>query len=244
MKATDIIQRDHNILRKALVSLDRALLMQTPHWAIVAKNVANYLDIGLREDLNSEERWLFQPLAETGPDAAGVVAELTREHRDLEVRLAEFKALTRLPISQEVTPLIQEKGVALVRGDAMQIPLPEGSIDAATIGFGIRNVQQPDRAAQELVRVLRPGGRLAILEFGTPRLPGLRGAYLFYFRRILPLIGRLISRHNDAYSYLPASVAAFHDPHEFLALLRAAGFREARVVPLTLGIVYLFVAVK
>ena len=115
MKATDIIQRDHNILRKALVSLDRALLMQTPHWAIVAKNVANYLDIGLREYLNSEERWLFQPLAETGPDAAGVVAELTREHRDLEVRLAEFKALTRLPISQEVTPLIQEKGVALVK---------------------------------------------------------------------------------------------------------------------------------
>lgn len=137
-----------------------------------------------------------------------------------------------------------ETGVALVRGDAMLIPLPDSSVDAATIGFGIRNVQQPDRAARELVRVLRPGGRLAILEFGTPRVPGLRAAYLFYFRRVLPLIGRLISRHNDAYSYLPASVAAFHDPDDFIALLRAAGFAEARVVPLTLGIVYLFVAVK
>jgi len=63
MKATDIIQRDHNILRKTLVSLDRALLMQTPQWAIMAKNAANYLDIGLREYLNSEERWLFRPLA-------------------------------------------------------------------------------------------------------------------------------------------------------------------------------------
>lgn len=115
MKATDIIQRDHNILRKALVSLDRALLMQTPQWAIVAKNVANYLDIGLREYLNSEERWLFRPLAETGPDAAGVVAEMEREHRDLEARLAEFKALTRLPITPEVAPLVKEKGIALVK---------------------------------------------------------------------------------------------------------------------------------
>lgn len=115
MKATDIIQRDHSILRKALVSLDRSLLMQTSNWAIVAKNVANYLDIGLREYLNSEERWLFRPLAETGPDAAGVMTELEREHRDLELRLAEFKALTRLPITPEVAPLVKEKGVTLVK---------------------------------------------------------------------------------------------------------------------------------
>jgi iron-sulfur cluster repair protein YtfE (RIC family) len=115
MKATDIIQRDHSILRRTLVSLDRALLMQTPHWAIVAKNVANYLDFGLREYLNSEERWLFRPLAETGPDAAGVIAELTREHRDLEARLAEFKALTSGPITPEVAPSVREKGVALVK---------------------------------------------------------------------------------------------------------------------------------
>ena len=115
MKATDIIQRDHKILRKSLLSLDRALLMQTANWTIVAKNVANYLDIGLREYLNSEERWLFQPLAQTGSDAAGVITELEREHRDLEVRLAEFKALTRLPITQEVAPLVREKGLALVK---------------------------------------------------------------------------------------------------------------------------------
>jgi demethylmenaquinone methyltransferase / 2-methoxy-6-polyprenyl-1,4-benzoquinol methylase len=137
-----------------------------------------------------------------------------------------------------------ERRIGFVRGDAMSIPLPDASVDAATIGFGIRNVQQPERAARELVRVLRPGGRVAILEFGTPRVPGLRGAYAFYFRRVLPLVGRIISRHNEAYSYLPASVAAFHAPDDFLALLRAAGFSEARVVPLTLGIVYLFVAVK
>ena len=115
MKATDIFRRDHNIIRKALVSLDRALLMQTPNWAIVARNVATYLDIQLREYLGSEERWVFRPLAETGADAAGVVAELEREHRDLEARLDEFKALTRQPIPEAAAPTVREKGVALVK---------------------------------------------------------------------------------------------------------------------------------
>jgi demethylmenaquinone methyltransferase/2-methoxy-6-polyprenyl-1,4-benzoquinol methylase len=95
-----------------------------------------------------------------------------------------------------------------------------------------------------MLRVLKPDGRLAILEFGTPAVPGLRDAYLFYFRHVLPRIGRLVSRHNEAYSYLPASVAAFPSPDAFLALLRDAGFSDVRVDSLTLGIVYLFVARK
>ncbi len=115
MRATDIISKDHNIIRKALLSLDRALLMRPPNWAIVARNVANYLDVELREYLNSEEVWLFRPLAETGPDAAGVVAELTQEHRDLEARLAEFKALTRQPLSDATAEVVRARGVALVK---------------------------------------------------------------------------------------------------------------------------------
>ena len=115
MKATDIIITDHNIIRKALLSLDRALLMRPPNWTIVARNVANYLDVELREYLNSEEVWLFRPLAETGADAAGVVAEMEREHRDLEARLAEFKALTRQPLSAAAAEDVRQKGLALVK---------------------------------------------------------------------------------------------------------------------------------
>jgi demethylmenaquinone methyltransferase/2-methoxy-6-polyprenyl-1,4-benzoquinol methylase len=132
----------------------------------------------------------------------------------------------------------------LARADAMQLPLPDRSVDAATIAFGIRNVADPVRACAECHRVLRPGGRLAILEFGMPTLPVIRQVYGWYFRVVLPRLGRLISRHSEAYSYLPASVSQFPSGEEFVKVLRQAGFHEARAVPLTLGSVYLYVARK
>ena len=113
--ATDIFRKNHRTIRKALVTLDRALLMQSPQWAVVAKNLAGYLDLELREYWGSEERWVFAPLAETGPDAARVAAEMKQEHQDLEARLSEFKALTRCPISNEIAPLVREKGISLVK---------------------------------------------------------------------------------------------------------------------------------
>lgn len=138
----------------------------------------------------------------------------------------------------------QAKRIVLIRGDAMQLPARDRSADAATVAFGIRNVQRPDVACAEMARVLRVGGRLAILEFGVPRIPGVSTLYLWYFRRVLPLIGRMISGHAGAYSYLPASVGTFPPPVEFMTILRQAGFDEVRAVPLTFGIVYLYTAVK
>jgi demethylmenaquinone methyltransferase / 2-methoxy-6-polyprenyl-1,4-benzoquinol methylase len=138
----------------------------------------------------------------------------------------------------------ETRRIALVRGDAMQLPVASASADAVTISFGIRNVQQPDMACREMARVLRPGGRLAILEFGVPRIPGVSTLYLWYFKQVLPQIGRLISGHTGAYSYLPASVGTFPPPDEFMKILRQSGFAEVRAVPLTLGIVYLYVGRK
>lgn len=132
----------------------------------------------------------------------------------------------------------------LVRGDASVIPLPDCSVDLATIAFGIRNVQDPSYALREIARVLKPGGRLAVLEFGEPYVPGLRGLYLWYFRFVLPRVGALVSRHESAYAYLPASVGTFPSPAAFLKQIRAAGFSEAHADPLTLGVVYLYRAKK
>jgi demethylmenaquinone methyltransferase / 2-methoxy-6-polyprenyl-1,4-benzoquinol methylase len=143
---------------------------------------------------------------------------------------------------------VRERGlggsIRLVRGDAARIPLASASCDAATIAFGIRNVAEPARALAEVARILRPGGRLAILEFGQPAIPGIRTCYSWYFRYLLPAVGRLVSKHNSAYSYLPASVGVFPPPDEFARVIGSAGFTGVTPVSLTFGIVYLYVAVR
>jgi demethylmenaquinone methyltransferase / 2-methoxy-6-polyprenyl-1,4-benzoquinol methylase len=130
--------------------------------------------------------------------------------------------------------------VPLLRADAMRLPVATAAVDAVTIAFGIRNVEDSDAALREIARVLKPGGRLAILEFSLPRTPVIRRVYAWYFRRVLPRIGRLVSRHSDAYTYLPVSVGTFSSPDGFRSSLAGAGFDEVRADPLTFGIVYLY----
>ncbi len=132
--------------------------------------------------------------------------------------------------------------IVLIRGDASRLPIASGSIDVATVAFGIRNVEDPATACREISRVLKPGGRLAILEFGIPSWPVFRAVYLWYFRVLLPRVGGWISRHGSAYAYLPASVGAFPSPTVFSDRLKAAGFSTVQVTPLTGGIVNLYVA--
>jgi demethylmenaquinone methyltransferase/2-methoxy-6-polyprenyl-1,4-benzoquinol methylase len=134
--------------------------------------------------------------------------------------------------------------VQLVRGDATQVPLPDGAFEAAMVAFGIRNVYNYEAAIREFARVLKPGGRLAVLEFGRPRIPGISQGYRWYFKYLLPLIGRLGSKHQEAYSYLPASVDQFPEPEAFASMLKSHGFATVRTVPLTLGTVYLYIAYR
>ena len=134
--------------------------------------------------------------------------------------------------------------VHLVRGDATALPVASASVDAVTIAFGIRNVQAPDVACQELNRVLRGGGRLAILEFGVPHWRLFRLIYHWYFHNVVPRIGRALSRHGEAYTYLPESVDAFKFGDEFARVLNVAGFSHVEARPLMFGAVYLYTGLK
>jgi demethylmenaquinone methyltransferase/2-methoxy-6-polyprenyl-1,4-benzoquinol methylase len=170
--------------------------------------------------------------------------EATRVGRGIGVLGIDFAGAMLQLGNQKLRDRRLDGQVTLVRGDATRIPVRDQWADAATIGFGIRNVMRPEAALGELARVLKPGGRLAILEFGEPRIPGIRGMYNLYFRAVLPKLGRLVSKHQSAYSYLPASVGTFPPPHEFAATISSHGFSDVKAVPLTFGIVYLYTATR
>jgi len=149
-------------------------------------------------------------------------------------------AMLRLGLAK-VGSLGLNQSIRLVRGDATRIPVGTATCDAATVGFGIRNVSEPEQALAEIARVLRPNGQLAILEFGQPAIPGIRTLYSWYFRYVLPAVGRRVSKHSSAYSYLPASVGTFPAPPEFAGIIARQGFSNVRAVSLTFGIVYLYI---
>lgn len=137
---------------------------------------------------------------------------------------------------------LRERGLLarafLLAGDAERLPFATACFDGALVAFGIRNVGDVDAALGEVARVLRPGARFVILEFGMPRGP-LGVAYRLYFGRLLPVLGRLLSGDGAAYAYLPASVQRFDSPQALQQRMARAGFRDIEGRPLSLGIAWL-----
>lgn len=131
-----------------------------------------------------------------------------------------------------------------VGADALALPFAAGKFDGCTIGFGVRNLSDLDQGLRETARVLAPGARLVVLEFSTPRRWPARPLYLFYFQRVLPWIGRRVSKHRTAYEYLPCSVLDFPEPAEFASSMERAGFRNVEIRKLTFGIAMLYVGVR
>jgi len=129
-------------------------------------------------------------------------------------------------------------------GDGRQLPLKSDSFDAATIAFGIRNIEERDQALEEFYRVLKPGGQLLIMEFDIPNDPLLGTLYRLYFDYLLPPLGNLLSRTNYAYSYLASSVHDFPTEQEFLREIGRAGFTCLGVKRLTYGIAKIFQGIK
>lgn len=130
------------------------------------------------------------------------------------------------------------------QGNAEALPLPDAAFDAATVGFGIRNVIHPETALREILRVLRPGAQLGVLEFSRPRSEMLRRLYDLYSFTVMPWLGRLASRHHDAYLYLPTSVRRWPDQDAFAAMLSRAGFEQVRYHNLLTGVTAIHIGVR
>lgn len=143
---------------------------------------------------------------------------------------------------------IQRKGlqhlIELKTGDSENLDFPEASFDAVMVSFGVRNFENLELGLKEIYRVIRPGGMLLVLEFSQPSNPLVMGLYNFYNRSFLPFTGRLLSKDDSAYTYLPESVKAFPEGADFLKILTNQEFQEVKALPLTFGISTIYTGVK
>jgi demethylmenaquinone methyltransferase/2-methoxy-6-polyprenyl-1,4-benzoquinol methylase len=196
--------------------------------------------------LNFDRLWRRRAVAGLlrGREPSGTYLDACAGTLDLSVTLAGRRGFRgRVVASDFALPMLQHgrtktagRPISVACGDALQLPFRDAQFDGAMVGFGVRNLAGLDDGLRELRRVLRPGARVAILEFCTPRWQPFRALYLFYFRRVLPRVGSLISRHASAYDYLPASVLEFPDPAGLAQRMQSAGFENVQWLTLTGGI--------
>lgn len=136
------------------------------------------------------------------------------------------------------------KLIQLVKGDSEELPFEDNIFDASTVAFGVRNFEHLQVGLNQIYRVLKPGGKIVVLEFSKPKAFPVKQVYQFYFKYILPMWGKLIAKHETAYEYLPASVQAFPEGTEFLSYLTQSGFTQVKHQPLTFGICSIYTGIK
>ncbi|MDH3391193.1 MAG: ubiquinone/menaquinone biosynthesis methyltransferase [Desulfobulbaceae bacterium] len=134
--------------------------------------------------------------------------------------------------------------ITAVCGDGEEIPAASEKFWGVTVAFGVRNLARTEKGLAEMWRVLKPGGKLLILEFSRPRNPFFKPIYNFYLNKVLPKIAGLVSGDKEAYEYLANSIAKFYEPEELLAMMKVAGFSRQYCRPLTMGIVTLYIGIK
>ncbi|HEU5171531.1 MAG TPA: ubiquinone/menaquinone biosynthesis methyltransferase [Gemmatimonadales bacterium] len=204
--------------------------------------------LSLRLDL----RWRRQAVRRLGWERApeGIYLDLCAGTLDFAAALAREPGFRgRIVGADLVRPMLElGRGKAArlepVNADALELPFAEAIFDGAMIGWGVRNLADPDAGLAELARVLKPGARVVILDMATPAARPLRWLYLLYFEHVLPRIGRLVSRHASAYQWLPASTRTFPAPPELARRIAAAGFGDVRYQLFLGGVTALHIGVR
>ena len=157
---------------------------------------------------------------------------------------ADFSSEMLAVAKQKIEHLGLSERISLTECNAEDIPLEDGAVDAATVAFGVRNFEHQREALTEIKRTIRSGGHLVVLEFSNPKCAFVRWCYRLYSHYILPAIGRLVSKHSTAYTYLPESIDKFASPEQFSALLEEVGFDHIDRKSQSLGIAHIYIAHK
>ncbi|MGD8866179.1 MAG: ubiquinone/menaquinone biosynthesis methyltransferase [Gemmatimonadales bacterium] len=196
--------------------------------------------------LNMDRWWRRRAVDRLGWEARprGRYVDVCAGTYDLALELARRPGFLGHVIAVDFSLAMLVRGISKIRhrpiapacGDALRLPLVSRAFDGAMVAFGVRNLADIDRGLREMLRLLGPGSRLVILDFAMPARGLLGTLYRFYFARVLPLVGRLVSKHSYAYNYLPESVLDFSPPAELAARMAAAGFGDVGWERLTAGI--------
>jgi len=212
----------------------------------------HYDDLDRLLSIGLDERWRTHMVNTLALGTDDVVVDLCAGTGEvaLSLRHAGAGSVIAIDFAPEMLKIARAKAddhgidsISFVCADALHTPLATASADAVTMAFGLRNVEDPTAAISEIRRILRPGGRMAILELSQPSSV-VRAPYLAYFGHILPWLGRRLSHHRDAYRYLPDSVDAFPPPQQVAAMIEIAGFENIRTASLSRGVAHCYTAQK
>ena len=193
----------------------------------------------------------IKTVSEKSPSTILDIAAGTGDFSILEAQKTNAK-ITAIDISQNMLDIAVKKTVEkgltdriqYLKADSLFMPFEDNSFEAATVGFGVRNFADIPKGLKEIFRVLKPGGRLVVLELSEPPNPVVKAGYSFYFHKVLPFWGRIISKDGEAYKYLPESVDNFPYGERFVRLLEEAGFKNTALKWLSLGLSAIYIGEK
>ena len=205
--------------------------------------------------LNIDEVWRRKAAKAVAKHHPKTILDLATGTADMAISLAIHNPqahITGTDISEKMLEIGKEKvtnrklenQIELRHGDAVMLPFEDNRFDAVAVAFGVRNFEDLDKGLREIHRVLKPNGQVVILEFSMPNKFPVKQLYRFYFRHILPHIGKFVSKDASAYSYLPLSVEQFPKPIDFIKMLTQKGWTNCNAKPMTFGITTLYTAIK